>query len=506
MSTRTPIVDRVARVAPWLVAAYWRARIHAASFKRLYEAAQPSNYHRRPPAAGSADHAVDRAGPRLWDWARHLDENSDLAVGILDYLCTRIVGPGLVVTPAVLTRDGKPHPVVNAQIEAICRRHDRAIDVSGQLTRGTLEALLCRSWLRDGDVFMQHVQGRATGYPFAVGALPYVVEPLEAEMVPLDYHDATTRTRFGIQFDTWGRPLIYHVALEHPGDTGTAMLRTRTKRVRAEAMTHLAFRRRLRQSRGVSILAAVIHRLDDIKEIEDTERVAARVAAALTAVLEKSPEYAQLYGQAEIAQGAARDFQVAPGMVLDRLLPGEKIGIIKSDRPNPHLPEFRRSQIEMVAAGTMTAASSISRRYDGSYASQRQELVESRGPIDTLRALFADTVTREIHRRRIDMAIASGLLQVPADVDLDTLDDCEIAGPGQDWIDPAREANGAATSLENNVDSPQSIMRRRGLDPRRIRREILEWREGMGQPVPAGATPRPEPADPDATDTETEAA
>lgn len=499
------MVERVARFAPWLVAAYWRARIHAASFQRLYEAAQPSNYHRPPRASGSADHAIDRAGPRLWDWARHLDENSDLAVSILDYLCARIVGPGLVVTPAVLTRSGEPHDKVNAQIEAICRRHDRAIDTSGQLSRGMLEWLMCRSWLRDGDVFMQHVQGRASGYPFAPGALPYVVEPLEAEMVPLDYHDATTRTRFGIQFDTWGRPLVYHVALEHPGDTGTAMLRTRTKRVRAEAMTHLAFRRRLRQSRGVSILAAVIHRLDDIKEIEDTERVAARVAAALTAVLEKSPEYAQLYGQAEIAQGAARDFQVAPGMVLDRLLPGEKIGIIKSDRPNPHLPEFRRSQIEMVAAGTMTASSSIARRYDGSYASQRQEMVENRGPIDTLRAMFADPVTREIHRRRIDMAIVSGALRIPGDVDVSTLDDCDVAGPGIDWIDPGRESSGAATALEHNIDSPQNIMRRRGLDPRRVLRELREWRAQMDATPAPGSAQRPEPPDPDADD-ETEAA
>lgn len=500
MSAR--VLERVARVAPWVAAWYWRARIHAASFQRLYEAAQPSNYHRRPRAAGSADHSLDRAGPRLWDWARHLDENSDLAVGILDYLCNRIVGPGLMLTPAVLTRAGEPHQAMNAAIAALCAEHDRALDVSGQYSRGLLEWLVCRAWLRDGEVFLSHVQGRASGYPFAPGAVPYVVEPLEAEMVPLDYHDAAQRVRFGIQFDTWGRPLVYHVALEHPGDTGTAMLRTRTKRVRAEAITHLALRRRLRQSRGVSILAAVIHRLDDIKEIEDTERVAARVAAALTAVIEKSAEYASMYGQVNPADSGPRDFQVAPGMVLDRMLPGEKVGIIKSDRPNPHLPEFRRSQIEMVAAGTMTAASSISRRYDGNYASQRQEMIENRGPIEFLRQIFADTITREIHSRRIDMAIASGRLRVAPDADVATLDHCEIAGPGMDWIDPAREANAAATAIENQLDSPQGIMRRRGLDPRRILRELKEW-AALAGPAPGAARP-PAPPETDEPTDETE--
>ena len=46
-------------------------------------------------------------------------------------------------------------------------------------------------------------------------------------------------------------------------------------------MLHLAQRKRLHQLRGISLIHGVITRLSDIKDYEESERVAARIAAAL---------------------------------------------------------------------------------------------------------------------------------------------------------------------------------------------------------------------------------
>lgn len=53
------------------------------------------------------------------------------------------------------------------------------------------------------------------------------------------------------------------------------------KTVSAENMLHLAQRKRSHQLRGISLIHGVITRLSDIKDYEESERVAARIAAAL---------------------------------------------------------------------------------------------------------------------------------------------------------------------------------------------------------------------------------
>lgn len=84
----------------------------------------------------------------------------------------------------------------------------------------------------------------------------------------------------GIEVNSWGRPVAYHVYKAHPAST--LRMSTATKRVPAENMLHLAMRKRLHQLRGISLLHGVITRLADIKDYEESERVAARIAAALS--------------------------------------------------------------------------------------------------------------------------------------------------------------------------------------------------------------------------------
>ena len=107
--------------------------------------------------------------------------------------------------------------------------------------------------------------------------------PLESDFVPFDLIEPKSGTVHGVIKDRFGRPTAYHVYTEHPGDSATSMLGTglypETVIVGAANMTHLKFTRRLHQTRGVSVLHAVLTRLDDLKEYEESERVAARIAA-----------------------------------------------------------------------------------------------------------------------------------------------------------------------------------------------------------------------------------
>jgi capsid protein len=90
-------------------------------------------------------------------------------------------------------------------------------------------------------------------------------------------------------------------------------------------------------------------RLSALKEYEDSELVAARIAAALGMYIKKGD--GQSYEDAPTAKDGDRDLLIQPGMLYDDLRPGEEIGMIKSDRPNTNLESFRNGQLRAVSAG-----------------------------------------------------------------------------------------------------------------------------------------------------------
>jgi capsid protein len=72
------------------------------------------------------------------------------------------------------------------------------------------------------------------------------------------------------------------------GYAAIGLNRNDLKRIEAARVKHLAFIDHIGQSRGISEFASVIARLEDIKDYEESERIAAKVAASLTAYVKKT--------------------------------------------------------------------------------------------------------------------------------------------------------------------------------------------------------------------------
>ncbi|EES9097993.1 phage portal protein, partial [Escherichia coli] len=127
-------------------------------------------------------------------------------------------------------------------------------------------------------------------------------------------------------------------------------------------MIHLKFTRRLHQTRGSSMLSGVLMRISALKEYEDAELTAARIAAALGLYIRKGD--GQDYEDPGIKE-TEREVHITPGIIYDDLRKGEDIGMVKSDRPNPNLETFRNGQLRAVAAGSRLSFSSAARNYNG---------------------------------------------------------------------------------------------------------------------------------------------
>lgn len=474
-------------------------KVQRDSYLRAYEATKPSQYWKNPGDAKSGNAVIDAARAGMRSFARHLDENHDIAVAVLDDLVKKTVGCGIQVTFCVKKPDGSLHEEINKNLAKwFSRWTANTPDTTRTMPWPMIESLVARSFFRDGEMLVQHVMGNA---PINHRTkIPYSIELIEADYLPYDLNAPSTSTSnrvvHGIEMNDWKEPMAFWVYKEHPGDVGIAAasmksIRPDVKRVSADQMSHVKFVRRFDQVRGVSVFHAVMRRLEDIKEYEESERIAARVAAALCAVITKSPDF---QGAVFNPNNNQRVMEFNPGMIFDNLNPGEKVEVIGSERPNTNLGTFREDMLRAVAGGTGASFSGIARNYNGSYSSQRQELVEGWVGYEMVRELLYGMFYRPITQRFVSMAMAAGVMDF-AGADPETLFDVDFVGPAMPWIDPTKEVEAKAKAVESNFMSRHMVIRENQLDPAIVDEQIeadpLHPKQEPAAPSQSGDQPAP---------------
>jgi lambda family phage portal protein len=455
-------------------AAFTRMRTRKAM--AAYEAADPSRLRKDRPDNRSGDALTAKAGSRIRGYARVQEQNYDLAESVLATLVDHVIGPdGVHLEPTPRNKDGKINKDFAKQITKLRNDWNRKPEVTGELSNAEVERLSFRTVCRDGEYLIQHVEGLRSDLDHGT-KVPYSIELIEADLLPFekDGKNGDNRITQGVERNTWGKPLAYHLYKDHPGDINYIGLGLQTKRVSADKIQHVKITKRFKQARGVSIFAPMLRRIEDLKDYEESERVAARIAAAMCAYIKKgTPDD---YNTPESGE-TDRSFKVKPGMIFDRLQPGEDIGMVDSNRPSSLLEGFRDSMVRTIAGASRGTFSSIARKYEGTYSSQRQELVEGYTSYKALTKFFAMRHTYPVYMRFLNMAILSGLLRVPADLDMDTLYDAECRGPAMPWIDPEKEEKALDRGERAGRRSTQQSIRERGGSPDQVMDEIQAWRE-----------------------------
>jgi len=442
-------------------------RLRARNVIMAFEAANVSRTHKAKKQRGSANASLNRTLKSMREQSRKLDEDHDLVTGLFDRLEERVVGgAGIAVEPIPMGYDGTVHAVLAARIKALWGEWSLSPETSGELSRPQMERLVCRTWLRDGEALAQMLMGKVAGYDHLHG-VPFALELLEPDYLPIEYTDLSKDIVQGVERNAWRRVRAYHLLKTHPGDLG-GNLAQKTKRVPVEQMIHIAHRKRIGQNRGQPLLHAVITRLADVKDYEESERVAARISAALAMYIKKGAPEDFVPAPAGETR-AERTFPIAPGIVVDTLLPGEDVGMIESNRPNTFLEGFRNSQLKAVAAGTRGTFSSVARSYDGTYSAQRQELVEGQLGYDLLQHEFIDYWCRPVYRAWLRMAIMSGQLVVPPDVDPRSVYGAVYQGPVMPWINPVHEATAWNLLVESGFADEAEVARSRQRNPSELK-------------------------------------
>lgn len=457
-------------------------RLHARHVLNQYEAAKPSRLRKSARDNRSPDAQVQQGAVVLRGLARNLEQNHDIARGALRTMVNNVIGPGGIgIEPQPRRRDGSIHEEYALALREGWRNWCLNPEVTQKHHWAKVQRLVCNTWFRDGECFSQRLKGTVPTLDHAT-RVPYSLELMEPDLVPMDLFDESKGIQQGIERNTWGRATGYWCYKAFPDGLSWSKRNYDVKRIAAANMHHIASVDRIGQIRGVSIFASVITRLEDIKDYEESERIAAKVAASLTAYVKRGgPENYGDINPAAPESGGARHIGMSPGMIIENLNPGEEIGMIDSNRPNPNLITFRSGQLRAAVAGIGASYSSVARDYNGTYSAQRQELVEQWINYAVLTDDFVGQYVQPVWQDFVEIAHISGVIKAPKDVDPDTMDDALFVGQSMPWIDPLKEALAWTALVQAGFASEVEVMRKRGANPRDVLEQINAHRTATGK-------------------------
>lgn len=450
----------------------------------LYEAAQPSRMRKSVRDQRSPDLQVQQGAVAIRALARNLEQNHDIVRGALRTLVNNVVGPtGIGIEPQPRKKDGTIHVEFAKALRDAWRDWTLTPEVTHRHHWAKVQRMMAKTWFRDGEAFTQSITGTVSYLEHGT-RVPFSLEMFEPDLVPMEYTELSKGIRQGIQRNAWGRPTGYWVWRSYPIDLSTTSL-TRPndlKFIPAENVLQLATLDRIGQMRGVSEFASVIERLTDIKDIEESERIAAKIAANLTAYVKRtSPDGFQspdtTTGTDSNGDPNPRELSLSAGTIIDTLAVGEEIGLIDSNRPNPNVVEFRYGQLRAAACGIGISNSSLSKNYDGSYSSMRQELVEQWINYAVLTDEFVGQFVQPVWQQFVRAAHLSGVVKIPDDLEQYSEDDCLYVGQSMPWIDPLKEAMAWHQLVEDGFASEVEVIRKRGGNPRDVLEQITAFRQ-----------------------------
>lgn len=397
----------------------------------------------------SADREVAGDYLRLRAASRDAARTNNLARRYLKLAQANIVGPtGVQLRPKVTFRDGRPNDRINDLIAASWADWGRNAEITG-LSWLEVQRLVVAEWVASGEVFIY----------FARSDDGLKLQLIDADRVDFSYN-TRSGVRHGIEYDSLGRVVAYHVLDRHPSEG-----RGERVRVPASDMLHVYVREdRVGLSRGISPLAPALTALDHIRWAQEAALVSLRIAAAIPWFItseETGPP--DSYMTDALQQSRALSLDIGePGQII-WLAPGEKPYFGDVQEPRDSFVDFTRSVTRYVAAALGTSYAFLLGDWsDTNYSSLRVGRADEQDNWRALQQWFIDRVCQPIFARWVVESVLAGTLVIPRYDASAIIANVEWQPRG--WIapNPAEDIEVAERRIALGLESRTELLAREG--------------------------------------------
>lgn len=447
------------------------------SFRRGWVAARQDRLAVWSTQLKAEDEEIKRDIQRLRTHSRHLAKNNPILARYLRLLQTNVVGhTGIQLQCDIRTNTGKPLERKSAEVEAAWAWWCQECTTDGRNLLDLLWSTIAQE-AQDGEVLFRKVYGPAWRCGFAL-------EPVDPDRLDHALNDAARRIVMGVEQNTWGRPVAYHLWTQHPDSPGER----KRERVPAKDIIHLYRPQASRQSRGVPWAAPVMLTLNLLGRYWEAEVAAAAHEASRAGFIESALD--QVSGD---ERPTPQDLEIGP-ITYVGLPPGTHVNVPDVKHPNTAFDTFSRSMLRLVASGLNVAHASLANdRGDANYGSQRGGLLDERDNYRILQTHLIQSFLVPLFADWLPLARMAGKVSWAADPKP------SWAGRGWDWISPKDDVKAAIDALEAKIETRTRILAQKGLVFRDVMQELAdeeEFAESVGvdlTPAPKASTPAPEP-------------
>jgi len=413
--------------------------------------------------------------PDLRTRSRDLARNVPIATGAINTVVTSVVGDGLVLQSQI---DQEALGLTPDQAESWQRQAEREFaiwsrrpDFTSRLNFDELQELVFRAVLESGDIFVARRRRKDRQDTYGLK-----LQLIEADRVSNENNGSNSSTLVdGIELDTDGVPVAYHISSRYPDDVGRGVKREWRRFEAGSSLTgqpqilHLYKQLRPDQARGIPYLSPVVEAIKQLGDYAEAEVRAAVISAMFTVFVK--PGMVSDDGDADFVgttEGVDPNSEIAlgNGAIVD-LGPNEDVVFADPKRPNTAFDGFVTAMSRHIGVALELPYEMLLKSFTASYSASRAALEMAWQMFRTRRSWLAWKFCQPVYEWVITEAVASGRLSAPGYFDDPIIREAWLGsdwiGPSRIQLDPGKEAAADLIDLGMGVTTRQQIiMERKG--------------------------------------------
>jgi lambda family phage portal protein len=409
----------------------------------------------------SIDETLRRDVERIRAASRKAGEDVGYMKRLFGMIQTHVVGDtGMRLQSEVRTNAGELDTKANKSIEDAFQRWGKlgVCEISGRMNLVSAEQLIAKTVSQDGDILIRHIEGADNEYGYAF-------QLIESDLLDVQLNktlDNGNRIRMGVELDTYGKHIAYHLLTNHPGETTWVSRGKRYNRVPAREIELPFPNWRPGQNRGIPWAHASLLDMTDIGGYRESTMIANRLAASNMFMYERDPEQEPPDDDEWDDDG---EFEIELTAGSSAIVPqGYKIRETNFQTNGDSLGDFQKAGLRGAASGAEVNYNVMGNDYEGvSWSSLRQAILEDREYWKRMQGWFASQVMGPIYERWLRNALLKNAIPNLKPYDLERALSYKFKGRRWQWVDPLKDEQAAGTAMKNFTGDPIEILGDKGL-------------------------------------------
>jgi len=388
--------------------------------------------------------------------ARDLSINNDYARKYLQMCVSNVVGAkGMVLQVKSKTAKGKLNQKHNRIVEQAWTKWSKANNCAwdGRLSFVEMQRLFIETAARDGEVLIRMVRDDSQ--------FGFKLQFLDSNRLDENLNKKLNNgniVRMGIEFDTTGRAVAYHllVNLENEATAGA-----RYERIDADNIIHAFMGERPEQIRGATWMASAMSRLNMLGAYEEAELVAARIGASKMGFY-TSEAGDSFIGDSEDDQGYLLD-SAEPG-VFSQLPAGTNFTTFDPTHPTSAFKDFNKAILRGISSGLGVAYNSLASDLEGvSFSSIRSGTIEERDQWRVKQNWMIQHFMDRVYEQWLSMQLLNGSMGLSM-TDFDKLTQIRWQPKAWTWVDPLKDIKASTEAINAGIKTASEVVAEQGGD------------------------------------------